>query len=344
MTASLKSAVCASLYRSGLLSLAASVLEPPDQQPGDRPFQILIYHRVGDDGDAYVPAVSTSGFEHHMRCLREHFHPMSLSDLLVAAARREVPARAVAVTFDDGYLDVLRHGLPILQRYAIPSTIYVATAFMDDGASMWNDRIGCALRATKHPQLDGIGNLEPLSLRTEAERRSAAQRVTHALKRQPPAQRDASTAEVLRRLDASADDAPPMLRWQQVRALHDAGVEVGAHTVHHPILSALPAAEAAAEIRDSKLAIEDHLQTAVPHFAYPNGTVDDFDASTRAHVEQAGFTSAVSTVFGVNTAASDRFALRRGGPWEEDAGVFSVKLWWYRWRDSGNERADEAHP
>jgi peptidoglycan/xylan/chitin deacetylase (PgdA/CDA1 family) len=333
MMSRLKHSLCESAYRSGLLGLAAAAVEPRANRPGDRPFQVLIYHRVGDDGDAFVPAMSVAGFARHMRCLREHFHPMSLSAVLAAAARREVPPRAVAVTFDDGYLDVHTHALPILRRYAIPATVYVATAFMEDGRPMWNDRIGAAFRSPQRAVFEGVDGLPRFSLDTPADRERAARRVISALKRRAPLERDRLTAAVLHALAVPATTGPQMLRWEQVRALHAAGIDIGAHTVHHPILTTLSPDEAAAEILGSKRTIEDQLQTKAEHFAYPNGTPEDFDATTQAHVEQAGFTSAASTVFGLNTAATDRFALRRGGPWEEEAAVFTAKLWWYRWRD-----------
>jgi peptidoglycan/xylan/chitin deacetylase (PgdA/CDA1 family) len=268
-----------------------------------------------------------------MRCVREQFCPLSLSDLLLAASRHEIPPRAVAVTFDDGYRDVLTHAAPILRRYRIPATVYVATGFMDDGASMWNDRLGCAIRNTRRTRLERESGKAPLALGTRAQRHAALSQVIAGIKRQAPRERDALTAAVLQRLDVSADDAPRMLRWEEVRALRDAGIEIGAHTVNHPILSALSPDAAWTEIVGSKHAIEEQLQTPVEHFAYPNGTADDFDATTQALVTRAGFASAVSTLFGVNSAATDRYALRRGGPWEEESGAFSVKLWWYRWHD-----------
>jgi peptidoglycan/xylan/chitin deacetylase (PgdA/CDA1 family) len=136
-----------------------------------------------------------------------------------------------------------------------------------------------------------------------------------------------------------------MLRWEQIAEMHAAGIEFGAHTVTHPILSTLSTEDARSEIAESKRVIEERLQSPARHFAYPNGTAQDFDVTTQALVVRAGFSSAVSTVFGVNTAATNRYALLRGGPWEEDAAVFGVKLWWYRWQaasEAGRRSGREA--
>src|SRR5262249_48029078 len=151
-------------------------------------------------------------------------------------------------------------------------------------------------------------------------------------KPRPPAERDVASDEIARALKVVLDGAPRMLRWAQVREMHGDGIEFGAHTVNHPILSSLRPEAAFNEIAHSKRVIEETLQAPVRHFAYPNGTAEDFDRGTEELVARAGFTSAVSTIFGVNTSTTNRYALRRGGPWEEDPAVFGVKLWWYRWR------------
>ena len=332
VTAHLKNACCWSAYHTGLLGLTAGLVEPRHATPGNRRFQIVMYHRVSADGDAYVPATSVSGFERHMRFIRQHLHPMSLTDLLMAAERREIPPRAVAVTFDDGYADVFVHAWPILRRYEIPATVYVTTGLVDQDGSMFNDRIGVAIRDTSRREIQPLHDLGPLPLQTPHQRQFALQKILEVLKRRPPIERDALTAEIVRMLNVVADKGPRMLRWEQVAEMHAAGVDVGAHTVHHPILRSLSAEDAWREITESKRVVEERLQTAVRHFAYPNGTARDFDATTQELVRRAGFSSAVSTIFGVNTADTNRYALRRGGPWEEDAAVFGVKLWWYRWK------------
>jgi peptidoglycan/xylan/chitin deacetylase (PgdA/CDA1 family) len=335
LAASLKSALCRSAYHGGILGLTASLVEPRGRRPGNGRFQILIYHRVGNGGDACVAATSVAGFERQMRCIREHFHPMSLTDLVAAAERREIPPRAVAVTFDDGYENVFLDAFPIIRRYGVPATVYLATGLIG-GGPMWNDRIEIAIRATHYGEIRSpLDDRDVLPLRTPEQRELALRRTLEALKRRPPADRDALTAEIVRALGVTVDGGLRMLRWAQVADMHAAGIEFGAHTVHHPILSCLPPEEAWGEIVESKRAIEERLQVSVRHFAYPNGTAADFDDATQALVVRAGFTSAVSTIFGVNTAETDRYALRRGGPWEEDAAVFSAKLWWYRWRGKG---------
>lgn len=337
-----KKTLCRSIYHSGLLGLTESLLEPRRRSSANGRFQILVYHRVTDDGDGAASATTVGGFERQMQCVRKHFHPLSLTDLLAAAGRREIPSRAIAVTFDDGYEDVFLRAFPVIRRYEIPATVYLATDHIDHGRPMWNDRIAAALVATRCAEVRPLPELEPMPLHTPEQRVSALRRTLEAIKRHRPEERDDMAGELEGMLEVDPNGAPRMLRWEQVEQMHAAGVEFGAHTVHHPILSCIPSEEAWQEIADSKRVVEERLQAPVRHFAYPNGTTRDFNATTQELVKRAGFSSAVSTIFGVNTADTDRYCLRRGGPWEEDPAVFGVKLWWYRMKGNGKAGNEES--
>jgi peptidoglycan/xylan/chitin deacetylase (PgdA/CDA1 family) len=103
------------------------------------------------------------------------------------------------------------------------------------------------------------------------------------------------------------------LTWDEVRQLQRAGVEFGAHTKTHPILSTLEDDESVREeIRGSKERIEAELNTPVIHFCYPNGRLRDTDRRVDEAVRACGFRTAVTMIGGVNFAA-DPFLLRRFG-------------------------------
>jgi peptidoglycan/xylan/chitin deacetylase (PgdA/CDA1 family) len=342
MKAAIELAMCRAAYHSGLLDVATRFIEPPARSRPQGTFQILVYHRVSAEGDRFVPAVSAVTFERYVKYLRDHFVVLSLTDLVAAAEEERIPARAIAITFDDGYEDTYLHACPILHRYNVPATVFLATGLMDSDDPMWNDAIGTVIRNTTCPVLDGVPGCAPLPLTTTQQRLQTLERTLEALKVYPPAERAELTRQIGRTLKVPVARGPRMLRWEQVREMHTHGIEFGAHTVNHPILTSIPEAEAAHEISESKRCIEERLQAPVAHFAYPNGRARDFDETTKRLVRQAGFSTAVSTLFGTNTATTDRYELRRGGPWEEDTSVFATKLWWYRWRNSCATRASAA--
>jgi len=105
------------------------------------------------------------------------------------------------------------------------------------------------------------------------------------------------------------DRQPPVLGWSDIAALDGSSAfSFEAHTVTHPNLTALPAADAEREIADSRSALEDRLGRAVAGFCYPGGV---YGSRERDLVGRAGFSVATTCEPGANTAASDLLALRR---------------------------------
>ena len=104
------------------------------------------------------------------------------------------------------------------------------------------------------------------------------------------------------------------MRWEEAREVAAGGIELGAHTRTHPILSRVESPEELTEeIGGSKRRIEAQLDRAVDHFCYPNGSNQDFNAAAVAAVEAAEYRTSVTTEPGLNFPAADRFRLLRIG-------------------------------
>ena len=108
------------------------------------------------------------------------------------------------------------------------------------------------------------------------------------------------------------------------------GIDFGGHTVTHPFLSRLPGEGILAEAAGCRARIEAELQQPARHFAYPSGRAEDFGLDNTQFIRAAGYEAAVTTIWGLNDASTDRMTLRRGGPWEERADLFAAKLDWYQ--------------
>jgi peptidoglycan/xylan/chitin deacetylase (PgdA/CDA1 family) len=121
-----------------------------------------------------------------------------------------------------------------------------------------------------------------------------------------------------------------MLRWEDIRQMAKCNVTFGAHSVNHPVFSKISVKELQGEIVGSKKTIEDRLQVPVSHFAYPFGQPFDFSAQAKQFVKEAGFKTAVTTIWGLNEPSDDPFELRRFTPWEHDPAEFQLKVDWYR--------------
>lgn len=100
----------------------------------------------------------------------------------------------------------------------------------------------------------------------------------------------------------------PMLGADDLGALADDGVEIGAHSMTHPQLDTVGRERAWREIRDSKDALEAILGKPVETFAYPHGY---HDRATKKMVADAGYSSAAAVRNALSHAGDDRFALAR---------------------------------
>jgi peptidoglycan/xylan/chitin deacetylase (PgdA/CDA1 family) len=277
---------------------------------------ILVFHRVHALPDAMFPGeMHAATFRERMGWIREWFNVLPLDEAVTALSRGTLPARALAITFDDGYADNYTVALPILQQLQLPATFFVATGFLD-GGRMWNDTVIETVRAAQAPALD----LSSLSLGVHRidspEAQALAVRtILSGLKYLSPPERqqrvDAIAGTVADRLPMDL-----MLSSEQVRGLAAAGMGIGAHTVTHPILARLDDPTARREIADGRIALEGLAGQPIRLFAYPNGKPgNDYTSAHATMVKELGFTAAVSTSWGVARTADSLFELPRFTPW-----------------------------
>lgn len=258
-----------------------------------------------------------SRFEQQCAHLARYYQPISLSEAAVAiGGKKPVPDRAIVVTVDDGYRDFLEEALPSLERYAIPATVFLTTDLPDRKSWLWVDQVRWWVERAHVAQVEFAG--ERWKLASKEQRATAAQSIKEKLKKIPNDARLEWLEKLPRMLEsdvpAETPEAYRPLAWDDVQFLIKRGIEFGAHTRTHPILSRLSSVkEMEREICGSKARIEEETGATVRHFCYPNGTPADFTAQTVEVVRGAGFQSAVVGVEGVNRAGANLFELRRLG-------------------------------
>lgn len=316
------------LYRAGLLRPLALATGYARRSAG---FQILIYHRVNDDRDPFFPSMPTEVFDRHMAYVARTYRVLTVEALVERMRCGRVPRNALAITFDDGYRDTLTHAAPILARYKLPATVFLATGFVGTAKVPWVDQAAMAFKTTPFAGCMAPWG-EPMDLQCPADRLGALQRTLQRLKRLPDDDTRQAVDGLLNTLGARNDACFKnlMLSWGDVHALMGLGFSIGAHTVNHPILSRVPLARAWREILGSRTMIQSACGRAPQAFAYPNGRPEDYTDAVASLVREAGFTCAVTTRFGLNTIATPPYELSRGGPWEQDVASFAMKLAAYR--------------
>ena len=288
---------------------------------------ILIYHQVFAEKNAMRPSEPDAAeFKWQMQLINQYFTPLSLSAALKHLDNNTLPANAICITFDDGYINNLEVAAPILKKIDIPATVYIATGF-SCGENMFNDRV-----------IDLVGNEDLSILQLQAidedaiklsnieQRIKAAHHVLAKIKYLPIASRK-KVIDTLYQDNSASESAAKMMTDEQIMLLYQNGMEIGGHTVSHPIMAKTPGKQLIKEVKDNKLALENLLNTPIRFFAYPNGKpLLDYLPEQVQMISDKGYQAAVSTQWGVADNNSDFFQLPRFTPWDKNSIKFMGRM------------------
>lgn len=90
---------------------------------------VLMYHSFQVEEDKLIPYVSPEIFAHQMEFLtKSHYNVVGLDKVIAYMTGKEkMPAKTVAITADDGYYNFYLNAYPILKKYNLPATFFIAT-------------------------------------------------------------------------------------------------------------------------------------------------------------------------------------------------------------------------
>lgn len=287
----------------------------------------FIFHRVLREPDPLLPdEPDAQRFERIVAFLARYFCVLPLPDALAALQRGTLPAAAACITFDDGYADNLEVAAPILQQYGLSATFFIATGFTG-GGRMWNDSVIEAVKAAPAGDLDWSDlGLPRLVLGDASSRVSAIPVLLKTLKYLEPSARAERVAEIVRRTGLPLRSSL-MMSVDQLRSLHALGMDIGGHTLHHPILARLDDVAALDEIGGGREQLTAWLGEAPRVFAYPNGVPgQDFSPRDVDLVRRCGFLGAVSTARGRARCGGDLFQVPRFTPWDRTMVRFGARV------------------
>jgi peptidoglycan/xylan/chitin deacetylase (PgdA/CDA1 family) len=235
---------------------------------------VLCYHGVRDDdmSPGAIPLdylhIAASTFKGHCEIVRDCCDPISLDDWRAALnGGPRLPKRPVLITFDDGYRSVLTKAAPILAAYDLPATVFVCTGPMHTRQLLWFDYVG--------------------------EREGDA--VVQAWKDSDYQSWAGEYGERTLRVDES-DPRALMTPGELALLAGMKGIEIGGHTVRHPILSRASLADQRWEIEQNLQDIERWTGKAARAFAYPNGRHGvDYNSDTLTILRECGVDFAFTT-------------------------------------------------
>jgi len=288
---------------------------------------VLTYHRVLAAPDPILnQEIDVKTFVWHMQLLKHHFNILPLAKAVEHLKQGSLPAGAVCICFDDGYADNYTNALPILKEYDIPATFFIAVGFLD-GGRMWNDSIVETIRAATDDVIDlrDLG-LQQYSIRSNREKQQSATAIIKKLKYLKHDERLEQVNRIAKRVGAKLPSDLMMTMKQLEECCHN-GIEIGAHTVRHMILSHMPIHEAEQEITQSRDQLLAALNTDIRFFAYPNGKANlDYNKAHIAAVKKAGFIAAFTTEWGGAQKHNDIYQLPRIAPWDPTPFRFALRV------------------
>ncbi len=290
---------------------------------------VLNFHRVLPQPDPLFPdEVFARRFDSLCRWLAAWFNVLPLDEAVSRLAAGTLPTRAASITFDDGYADNFHVAMPILQQHHLTATFFIATGFLN-GGRMWNDSIIEAVRGTTATVLDlaGLGlGLGCHGLSSTEQKRAAIAAIIGQVKYRAVDERVLIGQEIARIARVRLPD-DLMMTSGEVKAMRRSGMQIGAHTVSHPILARLTEEATRREIQESRHFLEQLLGERVGLFAYPNGKPgEDYTAQSVDVVRALGFDAAVSTQWGASGQMDDPLQIRRFTPWDHGQLRFGVRL------------------
>jgi peptidoglycan/xylan/chitin deacetylase (PgdA/CDA1 family) len=276
---------------------------------------------------------SPANFEKHLRIIQEHYHPLSLTQLGRGIQNNNLPRNSVVITFDDGYADNLWNAAPLLEKYEIPATIFVTSGFIDQPIEMFSDILEHILlgldKLPKTLQIEVKGkiikwDLDNPNLRSvtwniqsswDPSARHRCYREIHQLMRSlEPEERQNILSQLFLWSDCTDiyRTERRIMSSEELRKISKSGlIEIGAHTISHPMLAKQSFPLQQQEIFGSKKQLEKILGNEINSFAYPYGGPDAIDLHTISYVKGAGYCRACDNVSGTINSKSDPFALPR---------------------------------
>lgn len=266
--------------------------------------------------------VTPESFRQHVNTLKQYFNIIKLSDWIqLKLDGKELPARACAITFDDGWADNFEFAFPILKEANVPATIFLVSGMIGTNDVFWPERLAhiVTVVSSDYPQYWSHPELEWLQKHSTNYHFSETPPTQEELSELIANAKNYSDQEIHNKLDQientlqlkPENHSPSLLNWQQLDEMVGSGlVEAGSHTCHHVRLNKdTPIKLLENEIVNSREEIEKHLGQKVKTFCFPNG---DFCPEALTIIKQ-NYKGAVTTQSGWNTADTDNHLLRRIG-------------------------------
>src|SRR5271166_878729 len=242
--------------------------------------RILMYHNFCAPGACVMDALNVESIRRQFEHLRRQFHVVPLLQLAEQLASGQKPRKyTVALTIDEGRRNCYEFLFPVLKEFQLPATFFVVSSFVNGEDWIWTDKVLWISESPNRPQ------------ELERSRLSATFR---SLNRMKPEERNAQIETFAEQAGACIPKTAPAkysaCSWAELREMADSGLmEIGSHSVTHPILSSITDEESWHELTESRRQIEEGIGRKVSSFCFPNGMSGDYRQSQLRQLAEAGY-------------------------------------------------------
>ena len=289
---------------------------------------IVMTHCVGHVKETdYLPSdmkTSTAKVEALLKALkRRGIRCVTVRELVERLDAGDPADDLLAFTMDDGYRDNFTEALPLLKRYGGSGTVFVETRALTERKVSWMHRYfyiahhkGEEYFAEQYRERTGEARVKELLEKAHQDGGSTLGFLydfKRVLKYEADqVDRERVTGEILASIGRSDKDiAPAYLTWDEVETMDREGIEFGAHTIHHEILSRLDDDGVRREIGESTEELKKHVDAPVVTFAYPFGRPWDYSDNCYPVLSELGYRSSCAAIDGTNDPKTDRWQLKR---------------------------------
>lgn len=319
---------------------------------------VLMYHRVAEpESDVWEVAVSPAHFEQQLQVLKQSYHVMPLKELVEGHKRGVVKRNSIAITFDDGYVDNYLTAKPLLEKYGLPATFFIASGNVGQHSEFWWDELEHLILFSETlpavMDMEVAGNRITINLEGESQlipslrqqhkawkacedepptkRSKLFYRLWEDLKPLPPGEQQAQLQKIRDWAGAGVAARPDCrsMSMEQLHELAQAGLfDLGGHTVSHPALAYHAPQFQEKEILENKSFLQEIAPNKINLLTYPYG---NYNNESMAIADNAAFEAAFTTEEKVVIRSSHRYRLGRFQVKNLAASEFGkqLKLWMY---------------
>lgn len=264
--------------------------------------RIIMLHQIRDSQND-AECITVKDFEQLVCYVKKHYHPMTSCELINYKKKfGDYPINACVITFDDGFKSFYDLAWPILKKHELPVSVFVCPGLIDSDSWIWPDCFSYVYQngyriCTDKSLNQLLGELKKMTSADRADFIAEASRLSKVP------------------IPENVPDEYKLMTWDMLKELSMSPlVEIGAHTLTHPILAMEDAVSSWQEISGSKQRLEEVLGTIVQSFCYPNGHTDDYLPEHLSMLRKSNYQCGLASHYGFITADSDTMALPRISP------------------------------